>query len=468
MGLAVCLEQLGLQVVCVQETQSPLMSSLPVDQPFRYDGLVSCSTLPLWRPLSLGPPTHSPFAGVSSRGLSVSAPFMRHMLAFPLTLASSSGARSQPQSIASRSSTQAPRFFLRETPTFGSPVDAPLLPIVQEILQSHSLVFRNRPDLPTHRCGAALDIILSSPSLPGSVTVHSGSNCCSLAPLCCPLLSSDHMLCSCHLDIPQASLLPDSTHSSLPRVRDWSAAVAVCHHSLTEWHQSILAHISGPLPGFPARASLLDSLFDSLTRILFDCASLQSRRRLGSRPRTRQPLWWNDACYHALVARNGSWCDFRRSGSHEDQVRFRLLRQQFHSTVRSSRTHFWNEWLGSVTSLSHRAPRLACSLVRHTFRSSVASPNLCHMQWDGASRSALPPDEARSQWHAHFSSPTGDTRFSDDFLHSLTLRFASLTSLHDTGRFDVPFSYNELVAALSKCNESVPGADGLPYSLFKV
>ena len=112
--------------------------------------------------------------------------------------------------------------------------DAPLLPIVQEILQSHSLVFRNPPDLPTHSCGAALDIILSSPSLPGCVTVHSGSNCCSLAPLCCSLLS-------CHLDISQASLPPNSTHSSLPRLRDWSTVVAACHHSLSTWHQSVLA-----------------------------------------------------------------------------------------------------------------------------------------------------------------------------------------------------------------------------------
>ena len=46
---------------------------------------------------------------------------MRRMLAFHLTLASSSGACSQPQSIASRSSTQALRFFLQGTPTFGSP-----------------------------------------------------------------------------------------------------------------------------------------------------------------------------------------------------------------------------------------------------------------------------------------------------------------------------------------------------------
>ena len=40
MGLVSCLDQLGLQVLCVQETQSPHMSSLPVDQPFRYDGPV--------------------------------------------------------------------------------------------------------------------------------------------------------------------------------------------------------------------------------------------------------------------------------------------------------------------------------------------------------------------------------------------------------------------------------------------
>ena len=81
--------------------------------------------------------------------------------------------------------------------------DAPLLTIVQEILQSQSLVFRNSPDLATHRGGAALDIILSTPTLPGLVTVH-----------------SDHMLCSCHLDILQASLSSNSAHPpSLPRVR---------------------------------------------------------------------------------------------------------------------------------------------------------------------------------------------------------------------------------------------------------
>ena len=136
--------------------------------------------------------------------------------------------------------------------------------------------------------------------------------------------------------------------------------------------------------------------------------------------------------------------DFRRSGSPEDQARFRLLRQQFHSTVRSSRTRFWNEWFGFVTSLSRRAP----ILVLHAL---CVTPDLCHMQWHGPSCSALPPDEARSLWRALF--PTGDSLFSDDFFRSVSLRFASLTSLHESGRFDAPFSYNELVAAFSKCHE---------------
>ena len=361
---------LNTTTVSVHETQSLLMGSLPVDQPFRYDGPVGShgreagfllhSTI-VASPVPGTPDSHR-WRLVSGY---VSAHSTHHMLALPLTHASNSGARLQPQSIVSRSSTQASRFCSRRTLTCGSPfcqigrsrqADAPLLPVVQEILQYHSLVFRN-PSLIFHN-----------------------------SPLWCR--SGHHSL--------NTTLVPIAVHSRL--------SVAPCFLPTT------------------CCALAISTLLHSLTQIPFDCASLCSRRRpTRSRPRTRPPLWWNDACCHALVARNGSWRDFRRSGSLADQARFRLLRQQFHSTVRSSRTHFWNEWLGSVTSLSRRAPRLASSLIRRTFWSPVATPDLCHVQWHGASRSAFPPDEARSQWRAQFSSPTGTLHFlTTSVTHSLS------------------------------------------------
>ena len=183
MGLVSCLDQLGVQVLCVQETQSHLMSSLPVDGMMALLAVmvarrVSFSALPLWRPLSLGPP------GASSRALFVSAHSIRHMLALPLTHAPSSGAPSRlaaPHRHPASSCGGLCIWFTFFQLFRSRQADAPLLPIEKEILQSHSLVFRNPPDLPTHRCGAT-HIILSSPSLPACVRFHLLSTCASLLP----------------------------------------------------------------------------------------------------------------------------------------------------------------------------------------------------------------------------------------------------------------------------------------------
>ena len=199
---------------------------------------VSCSTLPLWRPLSLGPPDSQSLRWrLISGSLCVCSFYAPHAgipsdtrIQFWRTLAASVHHVSQlhsgiPLLLAGDSNIWLPFFQLGRS----RQADAPLLPIVQEILRSHSLVFRNPPDIPTHRCGAALDIILSSPSLSTPITVHSGLNCCPLAPLCCPLLSSD----PCRLDIPRAPLSHSSAYSPLPRVHDWSTVVAACHHNLS-------------------------------------------------------------------------------------------------------------------------------------------------------------------------------------------------------------------------------------------
>ena len=106
--------------------------------------------------------------------------------------------------------------------------------------------------------------------------------------LCCPLLASDHFLCSCRVNLPQFVPASPGLSSTMPRVRDWSLVVASCHASLTEWHQaSVPAHSPTLLN------AALDTVFSSLTQILFDGASFHSHRRPATTPpcfRRREPL----------------------------------------------------------------------------------------------------------------------------------------------------------------------------------
>ena len=107
-----------------------------------------------------------------------------------------------------------------------------------------------------------------------------------------------------------------------------------------------------------------------------------------------------------------------------------------------------------MTFVSRRAPRVASSLIRRTFPSPVVTPDLCHMQWHGASRSALPPVEARSQWRL----PLG------------TLCFLTTSSTHflSASRLSRPYTNQADLMLPSLTRNSLLRADCLPHSLFKV
>ena len=109
---------------------------------------------------------------------------------------------------------------------------------------------------PTHRCGSALDIILTSGSLPlscyGSRRVQLLPKRATIMP---PFLASDHMLCSCHRSLPQAlsSTGPDLTSTMFVT----GPPCSTCHPGLTTWHQSVLAFSSHPCPDIPRRTAAL-------------------------------------------------------------------------------------------------------------------------------------------------------------------------------------------------------------------
>ena len=144
----------------MQETQSHLMSSLFVDQPFRYDGPVGShgreagflfhSSI-VASPIPGTPDSQSLRWRLISGSLCVCSFYAPHAgipsdtrIQFWRTLAASVHRVSQlhsgtPLLLAGDSNIWFPFFQLGRS----RQADAPLLPIVQEILQSHSLVFRN-------------------------------------------------------------------------------------------------------------------------------------------------------------------------------------------------------------------------------------------------------------------------------------------------------------------------------------
>ena len=220
-----------------------------------------------------------------------------------------------------------------------------------------------------------------------------------------------------------------------------------------------MSAISSHPPDTPGRAPVLDSLFE---------APRSAAARVC--PRRRQPRWWNDDCFHALIAKNGSWRDFRSSGSEDDLSRFRVMRQQFHRIVRHSTIRLLGRLvLQGTVSLPLRSqarfsphpsdiPFYRSSLLIYATCSGqvriivLCSLSVMHWPSGGLTSLRLPP-ALSFRTTSSFLSPAVS-------LHShLSTTPASSDAL---------FSYSELVAALSKCHESVPIADLLPFSVFKV
>ena len=92
-------------------------------------------------------------------------------------------------------------------------------------------------------------------------------------------------------------------------------------------------------------------------------------------------------------------------------------------------------------------PSTTLSRIRRTFRSPVVTLDLCHMQWRGASRSALPPHGARSQWSTLCFLTTSST-------HSLSASRLSRPHTTQANSMLPSRTTNSLLRSL--CHESAP------------
>ena len=186
------------------------------------------------------------------------------------------------------------------------------------ILHEFSLSVCNPVNSPSHRAGAALDLVIASEGLLAAPPeVHNGFDCnCPNRSWCCPALNSDHFLISVPLVIPPQNPASNSSedHVSRPFVSDWANHLQHRADALTVWHRQVRDHLCH-LPE-PAHArSIVDNLYSELQGIIW--GGCERRRRCS--PHQVQPAWWNDACYNAMVHRNAAWRERCRNPCHQTQ-----------------------------------------------------------------------------------------------------------------------------------------------------
>ena len=147
------------------------------------------------------------------------------------------------------------------------PADRLCVEFIRSILHTFGMVICNPVDVPTHRRGAALDLVIAGPDLVQSVEVHDGASChCVDRRRCCPQVGSDHFALTATL-----RCNVKSTVSPLRRtlqVRSWPELLQSQYHKIQHWVQ--LVNESGQAVSRADARQQLDSLYASLLDILWN------------------------------------------------------------------------------------------------------------------------------------------------------------------------------------------------------
>ena len=119
------------------------------------------------------------------------------------------------------------------------------------------------------------------------------------------MLSSDHFaveICV-HKRLVQTVLTPSTPAM---HVRDCAKLIHAQMQDVQRWSSHVQACMSDLARQTPADKRLvLDDLYDEFLEILWNAdPKLYRCSRAGTR---KQPTWWNDACFDAMLARNAAW-----------------------------------------------------------------------------------------------------------------------------------------------------------------
>ena len=323
--------------------------------------------------------------------------------------------------------------------------------------------------MPTHRRGAALDLVFASPGPVQSVEVHDGATChCVDRRICCPQVGSDHFALTVTLRFNVVSAVP-SPNTTL-QVRSWPTLLQSQFHEVQRWVQQVneVNSIAHSLTKADARQQL-DMLYSSFLDIIWKGDESLYKHRT-DQPTRQQPDWWNDVCMDMLLARNSAWRERRRNPTPDTAAAFRRARNKFHRVVQLAKHNYWSSWLDYIDKCHSVCPRSAARAVRRRFRRNKAriAPRLCP-------NPTAPQNEQNAclaAWRSHFvrAGSQGVDTFNPRHFARIRRRIRRIREQHSVHiNSGQPFTLLELEQALHHCSTSkAPGVDNIPYEALCV
>ena len=212
-------------------------------------------------------------------------------------------------------------------------------------------------------------------------------------------------------------------------------------------------------------ADVFPSIDDAINLIYFiilRAASQTIPRTTGKFHRKPVP-WWNTECHIAHKAMRAAYTRYKRHAYQHYLIAFKKSRAKFRYQLKKARRKSWIAFLSTITwktplsQIWNKVKKIAGKFTPHS--SPVLNIN---------AEQISDPKVVSDSFADHFAKISQKKVDSPYFRYRATEENKNL-NFHTLKMesYNLPFTMKELTAALSKCNDTAPGADDVPYAMIK-
>ena len=206
----------------------------------------------------------------------------------------------------------------------------------------------------------------------------------------------------------------------------------------------------------------VDDALDLLSKVIIDAAQKTIPRTSGKFKRRPVP-WWNLQCRIARKAMRAAFTRYRKNQCSYYLICFKKARARFRYQVKQAKRQSWVDFISKInwkTSLSEVWNKIR----KITGKYVPTAPPVLKINGNLVTK----PEDVSEAFANHFakvSSKNPDSPYCQERIQEEN-KILDFTSLRSES-YNLPFTLQEFLSALSSCSDSAPGADDITYSMIK-